>query len=112
MHRKTKHQVRVHDFASLAAEMNKRKVIRQVSLRRAITAVVVALVSATGFAMLVRFGFEPMLKSSAMAIPIVLPWWTPMLAANLFGLTAGGCCLWTKAKTVANKQQNQPQKAA
>lgn len=110
MHRKTNHQVRVHSFAEVADQLRERTAPRPrqgVHLGRAVVALIVSLASASFFAALVRFGFQPLFAG--------IPWWGPMLAANLFGLGVGVSILAMRpkvAKTVANKQQNWPKKVA
>jgi hypothetical protein len=107
MHKKTKHQIRVHDFASLADELKGRRGAHQrakVPVWLTVVALIASLASASFFAALVRFGFQPIFAG--------IPWWAPMLAANLFGLGVGLSIVAMRPKTVANKQQKLPQKAA
>ncbi len=113
MHRKSKHQVRVHDFASAAKAIQERQVERSragLSWGRCVAVLVITLASATLYAVLSRVAIEQqMLK------PLIgdMPWWTVSVVANVAGFLTGMAAIGLlRPKTVANKQQKSPQKAA
>lgn len=103
MHRKTKHQVKVHSFGDLADELKRRDEAKArrtragVPLTLAVVALIASLASAGFYAALVRFGIEPAIvmmfgKTAA------LPWWAPMVCAQVFGLGTGLCVLSIRPK--------------
>lgn len=87
MHRKSKHQVRVHDFASAAKAIQERQGERYragLSFWRACLGLAIGLLSAGFYAILVRFGVQPIYD---------LPVWAPALAAQIAGFLTGVCAL-------------------
>lgn len=110
MHRKAKHQTKVHSFEDLATvlkqreEATARRSRQQVPLALAVVALIASLASAGFYAALVRFGIEPAIVAM-WGQTAALPWWAPMVCAQAFGLGTGLCILSLRPKTVAKIQQ-------